>query len=149
MTTFFLYYIMIQIINYDIDIEWWSRWHDIGNVSSWWALNPSIITSLYTVDQTPPSLTFVSKPSQVNDNETFSMTWTVSESLSMERCNLTTPTNSSVVNCRGSFNQIFVVPGNYSISIELEDLNGNKAGPFKHKWIVSMYLSAFVCISYV
>lgn len=77
------------------------------------------------------------------------MTQTVSESLFMERCNLTTPTSSSVVNCRGSFNQIFLVPGNYSISIELEDLNGNKAGPFKHKWIVSTYLPAFVCISHV
>ncbi|XP_052683063.1 uncharacterized protein LOC128163488 [Crassostrea angulata] len=88
------------------------------------------------VDRTPPSLTFASNPTQVNENETFSMAWTVSESLSMERCNLTTPTSSSTVNCRGSFNQIFLDPGNYSISIELKDVNGNKAEPYEHQWIV-------------
>lgn len=106
------------------------------------------ITILYTVDRTPPSLTFASNPTQVNENETFSMTWTVSESLSMERCNLTTPTSSSIVNCRGSFNQIFLDPGNYSISIELEDVNGNKAEPYKHQWIVSTYFAFYAFIPY-
>lgn len=104
---------------------------------------------LYTVDRTPPSLTFVSNPTQVNDNETFSMTWTVSESLSMEHCNLTTPASSSIVNCRGSYSQNILIPGNYAISIKIEDLNGNKAGPYEHIWVVSTYFSMHMCIGYV
>eukprot|EP00105_Crassostrea_gigas_P037278 XP_019921426.1 PREDICTED: uncharacterized protein LOC105325208 [Crassostrea gigas] len=88
------------------------------------------------IDRTPPTLSFTSNPTQVNDNETFSMTWTVSEPLSVERCNFTTPSSSSIVNCRGSFTQNNLVAGNYSISIEIEDLNGNKAGPFDHQWVV-------------
>lgn len=96
---------------------------------------------LHTVDRNPPSLHFVSIPTQVNDNETFSMSWNVSESLSLERCNLTKPMTSSIVNCHGSFNLDVVIAGNYSISIEIEDLPGNKAGPYKHQWVVSTYFS--------
>lgn len=69
------------------------------------------------------------------------MTWTVSESLSLERCNLTTPTSSSLVNCRSYISQNNLVAGNYSIKIELEDLNGNKAGPYEHQWLVGMLFS--------
>lgn len=96
-------------------------------------------TYLHIVDRTPPSLNFISIPTQVHDNEAFSMSWNVSESLSFERCNLTKPTASSIVNCHGSFNLGVVIAGNYSISIEIEDLHGNKAGPYEHHWVVSTY----------
>lgn len=98
-------------------------------------------TYLLSVDRTPPSLDFILIPTQVNDNEAFSVSWNVSESLSLERCNLTKLTISSIVNCHGSFNLDVVIAGNYSISIEIEDLHGNKAGPYEHQWVVSTYFS--------
>lgn len=97
------------------------------------------IIYLHIVDRTPPSLDFLSIPRQVNDNEAFSMSWNVSESLSFERCNLTNPTTSSIVHCHDSLNLGVVIAGNYSISIEIEDLHGNKAGPYEHHWVVSTY----------
>ncbi|XP_052687753.1 uncharacterized protein LOC128166542 isoform X2 [Crassostrea angulata] len=106
-------------------------------LADWPGITQPFYWNFTVVDSTPPTLSFTSNPTQVNDNETFSMTWTVSEPLSVERCNLTTPSSSSIVNCRGSFTQNNLVAGNYSISIEIEDLNGNKAGPFDHQWVVT------------
>ncbi|XP_019918182.3 uncharacterized protein [Magallana gigas] len=106
-------------------------------VSDWPGINQPWYWNFTVVDRTPPSLNFISIPTQVHDNEAISMSWNVSESLSFERCNLTKPSTSSIVNCHGSFNLGGVIAGNYSISIEIEDLHGNKAGPYEHHWVVT------------
>nr|XP_022295374.1 uncharacterized protein LOC111105368 isoform X1 [Crassostrea virginica] len=103
--------------------------------TSWAGITQPHSWNFTVVDQIPPTLSFTSNPTQGFDNQTFSLTWTTSEPLSVERCNLTTPTSTSVVLCSGSFSQK-LQDGNYSIAIDIEDRSGNKAGPYVHQWVI-------------
>ncbi|XP_078331914.1 uncharacterized protein LOC111106886 [Crassostrea virginica] len=103
--------------------------------TSWAGITQPHSWNFTVVDQTPPTLSFTSNPTQGFDNQTFSLTWTTSEPLSVERCNLTTPTSTLEVTCSGSFSQK-LQDGNYSIAIDIEDRAGNKAGPYVHQWVI-------------
>ncbi|XP_061188491.1 uncharacterized protein LOC133196641 [Saccostrea echinata] len=104
--------------------------------TDWTGISQPFFWNFTVVDLSPPVLNFTSTPSQKNSDEMYIMTWTVNEALSVEQCNLTTPTGASVVSCSKSFSSQ-LAPGNYVISIDIEDLSGNKAGPYTHQWVIN------------
>ena len=97
-------------------------------------------------DTTPPVLTFT-RTGTLTINDAI-ITWSVNEPASAN-CTLTTPYNTMVFDRNsGTWSGSNLLGGNYTLSILLQDLGNNSAGPFVHEWRNGIYSIIYTYMSF-